>query len=1029
MELAENSNKARYLELLLMRPLAVALLGLCIWLAWEYPVGQTALASGLALYFLLLMRWPALWLVALPMTLPVLELAFWSGRYFFNEYDLLVLTTIASGMWHGGTWTRQIDRGTAAVAVVLLLSQSAITANGLFPLDTPAPGAWMDYFASTNALREFKGIFWALLLWPMLGTARARGDDLQRWLAIGMAAGLITAFLSIVWERGLFTGLFNFSHPYRISGWFFSMHTGGAAIDAFLAMSAPFILSLILMWRRFEFRIAALVLACAALYAFYVTYSRANYPALLAIFAVVSWGIFVNFERHQPYRTTGGRRRMVIAVLGILSVTLLAAAAVLLGPQIQKRFLTTQQDLATRFEHWNDATAAAASYPLATYLGRGKGSFPRDYYWHHEANNQHLALAQLYSESGKKFVRFSKSDDSGNLFLQQRFERTPADKYLLRVLLRTPEGKPEALLIEFCERHILKFRAECQWTKVKVPASNGDWLELTTTANLSDLGQPKFGPFSRPLDVSLMNRGIKTGLDIGSVQLLAPDGTNLLRNSEFSADWDHWFLTYGDHLRWHLKNVFVYWYYEGGIAGLILMLALGLYVGRRLASVTRSGDFFALTSLAALTGAVMVGLFDSLFDDPRISMLFFLLTGAGLISRPRNPQPLPSPPTWLTKERIVLVGRLALYGLVLLVLLRLLMPSMFRQLEARVALWAEQRSSVLTDWLVVDYSARVDRELAVVRPAWSPLDALDVRAEEIRIGNRKFTTLSEAAQALQPGDHLMIGAGVYHEPLVIAANNVLVSGFGHVVIERTQAQGKAAIITRGNDIRISNIECREIAVADQNGACVRHEGYDLTLHHVYFHSAEQGLLTGSRPGRVHIVDSRFEKLGKLGRAHGIYMGIEGELVIEDSDVLAATSWGTEIKSRAPLTRVIRSTIASIGSNHSRLLDIPHGGLLMIEDSVLQHGPASAEEAAIGFGLEGKLHAQQRIEMRGNIVILERDGDNRLFRFADSIPEKRISANVFINVGESDDDPDNVYLDSRDETDIGAYPNLPKVPSR
>ncbi|MCP5431053.1 MAG: hypothetical protein H6962_13215 [Chromatiaceae bacterium] len=47
-------------------------------------------------------------------------------------------------------------------------------------------------------------------------------------------------------------------------------------------------------------------------------------------------------------------------------------------------------------------------------------------------------------------------------------------------------------------------------------------------------------------------------------------------------------------------------------------------------------------------------------------------------------------------------------------------------------------------------------------------------------------------------------------------------------------------------------------------------------------------------------------------------------------------------------------------------------------------------------------------MRGNIVILERDGDNRLFRFADSIPEKRISANVFINVGESDDDPDERY---------------------
>ncbi|MEZ5588219.1 MAG: hypothetical protein R3E46_14200 [Sedimenticolaceae bacterium] len=1027
MEHAAIPDKGRDLKLLLTRPLAVAMFGLCIWLAWRYPVGETALASGLALYFVVLLRWPALWLIVLPMTLPVLELAFWSGRYFFNEYDLLVLTTIASGLWHGGAWTRQIDRGSATVAILLLLGQLAITANGLFPLVTPVPGAWQDYFASTNALREFKGILWALLLWPMLGAARARGDDLQRWLAIGMAAGLSTAFLSVVWERGLFTGLFNFSHPYRVSGWFFSMHTGGAAIDAFLAMSAPFIISLMLMWRRLEFRIAALALASAALYAFFVTYSRANYPALLAMFAVVTWGIFANFEQHQPHRKSGGRRKIIFAGLSLLIVTLLAATAIILGPQIQNRFLTTKQDLATRFEHWNNATDAATSYPLATYLGRGKGAFPRDYYWHHQANGQHLALAQLYSEESKNFVRFSKSDGVGNLFLQQRFDRVASDDYLLKVMLRTPRGKPEALLIEFCERHILKFRAECRWTKIKVPASNGGWQELTAKADLRGLGQPKFGPFIRPLDISLMNRGINTGLDIGSVKLLAPDGTNLLLNSDFSADWDHWFLTYGDHLRWHIKNVFVYWYYEGGVAGLVLMLALGLYAGHRLVNATRSGDFFALTTLAALGGAIMVGLFDSLFDDPRISMLFFLLTGAGLISRPQNPLPLPSMPSWLTKQRIALLGRVALYGLVLMAVLRLLMPPMFRPWETRLAMWAEQRGSALSNWLAVDHSARTDQELAIVRPAWSPLDALDVRAADIRIGDRKFKTLAEAARALQAGDHLMIGAGVYHEPLVIEANNVLVSGFGHVVIERAQAQGKAAIITRGNNIRISNIECREIAVSDQNGACVRHEGYDLTLHHVYFHSSEQGLLTGPRPGRVHIVDSRFEKLGKLGQAHGVYMGLDGELIIEDSELFAAKSWGHEIKSRAKVTRVVRSTVASLGSNDSRLLDIPHGGLLVIEDSILQQGPASAEEAAIGFGLEGKLHPQQRIEMRRNIVILERDGNNELFRFADSTPEETISANVFINAGQGGGDPENVYFDSREETDIGPYPNLPKAP--
>ena len=57
--------------------------------------------------------------------------------------------------------------------------------------------------------------------------------------------------------------------------------------------------------------------------------------------------------------------------------------------------------------------------------------------------------------------------------------------------------------------------------------------KMTGKADLRGLGQPKFGPFIRPLDISLMNRGINTGLDIGSVKLLAPDGTNLLLNSDF----------------------------------------------------------------------------------------------------------------------------------------------------------------------------------------------------------------------------------------------------------------------------------------------------------------------------------------------------------------------------------------------------------------------------------------------------------------------------------------------------------------
>jgi O-antigen ligase len=66
-------------------------------------------------------------------------------------------------------------------------------------------------------------------------------------------------------------------------------------------------------------------------------------------------------------------------------------------------------------------------------------------------------------------------------------------------------------------------------------------------------------------------------------------------------------------------------FFEQGLAGL---LAFGILVVIALARLTASawrGDLFATTLLAALGGFLLVGLFDSLFDAPRLTALFFLL--------------------------------------------------------------------------------------------------------------------------------------------------------------------------------------------------------------------------------------------------------------------------------------------------------------------------------------------------------------------------------------------------------------------
>ena len=73
----------------------------CLAALRQYPLGHGwpvwLLYALLPCYFLLLCWRPALWLFVLPALLPVLDLAPWTGWFFFEEIDLLLLLTVACG--------------------------------------------------------------------------------------------------------------------------------------------------------------------------------------------------------------------------------------------------------------------------------------------------------------------------------------------------------------------------------------------------------------------------------------------------------------------------------------------------------------------------------------------------------------------------------------------------------------------------------------------------------------------------------------------------------------------------------------------------------------------------------------------------------------------------------------------------------------------------------------------------------------------------------------------------------------------
>lgn len=288
------------------------------------------MAPLLAAYAALLLWRPRYWLFALPLLLPVLDLAPRTGWFVLEEIDLLILLTAAIGYWRlaasstpsaaGAQASRAALPGWLKVGAALLLVASVIGMwrgmNGLPPFDANAAG---NYLGPYNALRVGKPYVWMVILMPLL--REAAGPELaglRRYFIPGMLAGLSMAALAALWERASFPGLLNFSSDYRITAPFSAMHTGGAALDAYLALSLPLLACWLAALRSGAQLPPALCLFALALYAALASFSRGLYLAL----AVALLCLMLCACRQAMLTGRIGWRRIGLAVLGCALVAM-----------------------------------------------------------------------------------------------------------------------------------------------------------------------------------------------------------------------------------------------------------------------------------------------------------------------------------------------------------------------------------------------------------------------------------------------------------------------------------------------------------------------------------------------------------------------------------------------------------------------------------------------------------------------------------------------------------------------------------
>lgn len=597
---------------------------------YGYPLLMPLLVLALLVYGALLWRWPLLWFFVLPLLLPLLDFSQHTGQLALDEFDLFVLMTLLIGTLRGGRsaplpWPNPL---LPMVLALLWLSWLLSTLPQLWPLlggaDLRQPGS----HSPIAAWMVGKGLLWALLLVPLI--RRTPGEQLARarqCILWSLSAGLVCLSLVVMAQRHAFVGLTDFDNIFRVTGTFSSMNTGGAYIEAYIALAFPALLLWVLSQRAWWWRLWGLIAVAMAVYAMLVTYSRVGYVALALGFTVVllAW--------------VGKREALARGKKLLVFVGLLLAGVAVLTPLVsagfaQYRLARSADDFTFRLHHWQQAVGLMNEGVLSKIVGDGFGQYPI----------HHL----LYTDEGEIASRYRLKNEAGLNFLQMRAGKTayleqivdiePNQHYQLSLRLRRPEFSPldefgaaassaknTALTAFVCEKALL-YSFGCIRLPVELAAVNSRWADVVLPFDSGQLGSG-FWP-RRPVKLSLLSASGVVDIDavrLTRLTLTRPGGDDVLANGDFADGTKHWLFVTDQDLAWHIHQQWLEVYFAQGLLGIIALVLLLLLLARVLYRPVLQGDLVAAAFAAALMAFLTVGLLGSTLDSARSAMLFYLM--------------------------------------------------------------------------------------------------------------------------------------------------------------------------------------------------------------------------------------------------------------------------------------------------------------------------------------------------------------------------------------------------------------------
>ncbi|MCP3868224.1 MAG: hypothetical protein GY703_09050 [Gammaproteobacteria bacterium] len=613
----QPSNRRLWFRL----PFTLILLAGVVWALWSFPRWQLLLGVGLFGYFILLLRFRHAWLFVIPALLPAFSLAPWTGRYFLDELDLLLLTTCAAALYHGmHPQSRSI---TPKVLTILFWGYGLLCMASLFigllPIADLGLNNFDNYLSPFNSWYVGKGFFWGFLFLALMRLTVPQGYPVAERLFIsGLSVGLVLVSFIGLRERWQFADLLDFSIPYRITASFSTMHTGGAHLDTYLILLFPFIAYWVMRRNHPLVMAAGIGLSLLTMYLVVATVTRTTYVVLLVELMLLA----LFWVRRL---SLAGNRR-ISGILVALLVAAVASALLYVGAEsrfFQHRLKTVEGDVSVRLQHWSQTVGLMGDLWANQILGMGFGQFPRAY------------RERRYTDPMQGNYRFDQSPDphlilpaGESRYLAQKVPVSDGQSYRLELDARSAYPKAK-LTVPLCEKHLLN-SYRCHWPTLAIPEDHEGWYRWSITIDSGEIGEGNWLT-RRPVELYLFNSGDSGVVSVDNVSLRNADGIELLNNGGFSRGGDFWFFKTHEHLPWHVKNLWVSLFFEQGWLGVIIFSLLMITLLIYLSGPAWYGRHpVAAALMTAVVGFLLNGMFTSSFDAPRMTLLFFAVIGFGL---------------------------------------------------------------------------------------------------------------------------------------------------------------------------------------------------------------------------------------------------------------------------------------------------------------------------------------------------------------------------------------------------------------